>query len=313
MNRRICSAMIGSLFVAVSVSAQTTWTSQSGLPVSPSAFSQPLSANAVADVLSERVDSVDWVDRTFEEVIQWVRERGDARINIVPRWNHLGVEGISRDSLVTLQLNNTNVADVLNEALMQLSDSDEVRYRGLRNKLTISTRADFERKLHTKVYDVTDILFQVPDFGQGAPLIDLKRAAASGGGGGGGSKVTAGSIGFLAAASAAVASFFYTASFESFATKAIVAAVVFVAIYFTLTKPLRALSSAIAAILNGIFAVAGFLLRIVIFGALAVGVVTLMVMTWAGVGNAPKLYTGTLSASIAEVSYSLFQNGSGGP
>ena len=192
MNRRICSAMIGSLFVAVSVSAQTTWTSQSGLPVSPSAFSQPLSANAVADVLSERVDSVDWVDRTFEEVIQWVRERGDARINIVPRWNHLGVEGISRDSLVTLQLNNTNVADVLNEALMQLSDSDEVRYRGLRNKLTISTRADFERKLHTKVYDVTDILFQVPDFGQGAPLIDLKRAAASGGGGGGGGQTVFG-------------------------------------------------------------------------------------------------------------------------
>ena len=192
MNRRICSAMIGSLFVAVSVSAQTTWTSQSGLPVSPSAFSQPLSANAVADVLSERVDSVDWVDRTFEEVIQWVRERGDARINIVPRWNHLGVEGISRDSLVTLQLNNTNVADVLNEALVQLSDSDEVRYRGLRNKLTISTRADFERKLHTKVYDVTDILFQVPDFGQGAPLIDLKRAAASGGGGGGGGQTVFG-------------------------------------------------------------------------------------------------------------------------
>ena len=192
MNGRICSAMIGSLFVAVSVSAQTTWTSQSGLPVSPSAFSQPLSANAVADVLSERVDSVDWVDRTFEEVIQWVRERGDARINIVPRWNHLGVEGISRDSLVTLQLNSTNVADVLNEALMQLSDSDEVRYRGLRNKLTISTRADFERKLHTKVYDVTDILFQVPDFGQGAPLIDLKRAAASGGGGGGGGQTVFG-------------------------------------------------------------------------------------------------------------------------
>ena len=192
MNRRICSAMIGSLFVAVSVSAQTTWTSQSGLPISQSALSQPLSRNAVADVLSERVDSVDWVDRTFEEVIQWVRERGDARINIVPRWNHLGVEGISRDSLVTLQLNNTNVADVLNEALVQLSDSDEVRYRGLRNKLTISTRADFERKLHTKVYDVTDILFQVPDFGQGAPLIDLKRAAASGGGGGGGGQTVFG-------------------------------------------------------------------------------------------------------------------------
>ena len=192
MNGRICSAMIGSLFVAVSVSAQTTWTSQSGLPISQSALSQPLSRNAVADVLWGRVDSVDWVDRTFEEVIQWVRERGDARINIVPRWNHLGVEGISRDSLVTLQLNNTNVADVLNEALMQLSDSDEVRYRGVGNKLTISTRADFERKLHTKIYDVTDILFQVPDFGQGAPLIDLQKAATSSGGSGGGGQTVFG-------------------------------------------------------------------------------------------------------------------------
>lgn len=96
------------------------------------------------------------------------------------------------------------------------------------------------------------------------------------GGGGGGSNVTAGSIGFLSAASAAIVSFFFTASFESFATRAIVAAVVFVAIYFTLTKPLRALSSAIAAILNGIFAVVGLLLRIVVFGALAVGAIWLV-------------------------------------
>lgn len=88
----------------------------------------------------------------------------------------------------------------------------------------------------------------------------------------GGPKADAGTIAFLAAAPAAIASFLYAASFaESFATKAIVAAVVFVAIYYTLTKPLRPLSSAIAAILNVAFAVAGLLVRIAVVGAMAAG------------------------------------------
>ena len=92
-------------------------------------------------------------------------------------------------------------------------------------------------------------------------------------GGGRGHRADAGTIAFLAAAPAAIASFFYAASFaEPFATRAIVAVVVFVAIYYTLIKPLRPLSSAIAAILNTIWAVVQWLVKIALLGAMAAGV-----------------------------------------
>ncbi len=145
-----------------------------------------VSARAAEELLRKRVDSIDWIDKPFEEVIEWLRENGENRVNIVPRWGPLGVENVNRESLVTLQLNNTNVADVLNETLDQLSEDGEIRYRGIENKLTLSTRQDFERKMYTKTYDVTDMMFRVPDFGRGAPQIDLQRAGQQSGGGSGG-------------------------------------------------------------------------------------------------------------------------------
>jgi len=86
-----------------------------------------------------------------------------------------------------LQLNNTNIADVLNEVIDQLSEDGQVQYRAIDNKLTISTKQDFERIMYVRVYDITDMLFRVENFGDDAPLIDLKKGGGgkSGGGGGG--------------------------------------------------------------------------------------------------------------------------------
>ena len=187
MKRRACIAVLcGVLGYSASVSAQQGPWGQGETGMPGASLTESLSEDATEVMLMKRVESVEWVDVTFEEVLDWLRDQGEDRVNIVPKWNHLGVEGISRDSLMTLQLNNTTVADVLNEALDQLSDTGELRYRGIRNKLTLSTRADFERRLHTRVYDCTDILFQVPNFGEDAPLIDLQQAGQAGGGGGSG-------------------------------------------------------------------------------------------------------------------------------
>ena len=145
-----------------------------------------VSSRAAETLLRKRVDTIDWTDKTFEDVLDWLRDNGEGRVNIVPKWGPLGVENVNRETTVTLQLNNTTVADVLNEALEQLSEDGEIRYRGIDNKLTISTRQDFERKLYVRVYNATDLLFRVPDFGRGAPIIDLQRSAGRGGGGAGG-------------------------------------------------------------------------------------------------------------------------------
>jgi hypothetical protein len=135
-------------------------------------------------MLKKRVETVDWQDTPFEEVITWLKDEGGSAVNIVPRWAPLGVEGIDRDTLVTLQLNNSTIGEVLAELLETLSEDGEVRFRAWGNTLRISTRADFERKRFLRVYDATDIMLRIPDFGRGAPVIDLQNAGGQGGGGG---------------------------------------------------------------------------------------------------------------------------------
>jgi uncharacterized membrane protein YgcG len=154
------------------------------MPVDVSGVPARVSSRAAENLLRKRVESVDWTDKPFEEVLEWLKENGEGRVNVVPKWGPLGVENVNRESLVTLQLNNTTVSDVLVEALEQLSEDGELRFRGIENKLTISTRQDFERKMYTKVYDMTDVMFRVPDFGRTAPQIDLQQASRGGGGGG---------------------------------------------------------------------------------------------------------------------------------
>jgi len=143
------------------------------------------SREAAADLLRQRVASVDWKDATFEEVLDWVKDQGEGRVNVVPKWGPLGIESVNGESIINLQLNNTTIADVLNEVIDQLSDDGQVRYRGIGNKLSISTKQDFERTMFVRVYDITDMLFRVENFGEEAPLIDLKKNATSKGGGSG--------------------------------------------------------------------------------------------------------------------------------
>jgi len=136
-------------------------------------------------MLRKRVETVDWQDTPFEEVITWLKDEGGSAVNIVPRWAPLGVEGIDRDTLITLQLNNSTIGEVLAELLETLSEDGEIRFRAWGNTLRISTRGDFERKRFLRVYDATDIMLRTPDFGRGAPVIDLQSAGGQSGGGSG--------------------------------------------------------------------------------------------------------------------------------
>lgn len=144
-------------------------------------------ANTAAAVLNKRVENVEWLETPFEEVINWLKTEGEDRISVVPRWQQLSIEGVDPDTLVTLQLSYTTVAEVLAEALDNISPDGELAFHAIGNTLKISTKADFDRKLYIRVYDVTDVLFRVEDMGEDAPLIDLQRTTGGGGGGGGGS------------------------------------------------------------------------------------------------------------------------------
>jgi len=163
--------------VSVAASAQ-----QSARDASDSDSSAPAvrgqRSNLVLWVLRKQVDSVDFQDATFEEVLDWVRDQG--ALNVVVQWRALAAEGISPDIMVTLKLENATVSDVLNEAMDQLSEVGSLRYRGVGNTLKISTKSDFERKLEVRVYDVTDILVLIPNF-YGSPEMDIQQQSSGSG------------------------------------------------------------------------------------------------------------------------------------
>jgi len=153
--------------------------------------------DTAAALLNMHVESVDWVETTFEEVIDWLRDLSEDRVNVIPRWSALSAESVAQESLITLKLKNVTVAEVLSEVLSQLSEDDTLGYHAARNNLRISTKQHFDRKLYVRIYDVTDILFRVYDFGEEAPQIDLQqtRGGGQGGGGGGQSIFSGGSSG----------------------------------------------------------------------------------------------------------------------
>lgn len=199
MTRRLAAvALVGVFCSSVSVFAQTARTGfgRTNSLGAPTAMSARHTRNAAIALLRRPVESVDWVDTPMELVIDWLKGEGKGRVNVIPRWNALNVESIDRDTLVTLQLNNTTVSEVLNELLDQLSPDGELRFHAQGNTLRISTKADFDRKMYQRIYNVTDILFRVPNFGREAPNVDLQNTTSGGqGGSAGGQSVFQGGSG----------------------------------------------------------------------------------------------------------------------
>ncbi len=143
------------------------------------------SPNAARDLLAKPIDSVDWQETPFEEVVEWLRTESNDQVNIIPRWTSLENEGVDGESPITLKLRDTSVAEILIEVIDQLSDDGLVRFRAVGRNLRISTAADFSKKLERRIYQMTDLTFNVPDFGRNAPQVDLEAASRASGGGGG--------------------------------------------------------------------------------------------------------------------------------
>lgn len=176
MRKQTMLAAAGVLLIGVApVLAQQTNALRGGTPV-------VRSTSPVQALLAHRVGEVDWDDMPLDSVVEWLLDQ-QAGVNVVVAWRALEAVGIDRDVPISLRMRNVTVAQVLNEALDQIGDGIELRYRGSGNTLKISTRDEFNRKLYVRVYDVSDLIFTVPDFK--GPSVDLGGGEGGAGTGGG--------------------------------------------------------------------------------------------------------------------------------
>ncbi|NOT01189.1 MAG: hypothetical protein HOP29_11230 [Phycisphaerales bacterium] len=140
--------------------------------------------NPIRALLLKPVESVAWDGNALGDIVEWLKTESEGKVNIVVQEKALAVESIDMDTEVTLEMHNTTVAEVLNEVLDSISDIDPLTYVGSGTKLKISTKSDFDKKLFTRTYDISDVLVKIKN-NRGSPQIDLQQQQQGSGGGGG--------------------------------------------------------------------------------------------------------------------------------
>lgn len=109
-------------------------------------------------------------DKPLNQVIDLVRT--GSKTNIVVKWKTLESAGIEKDDKVNIKLHDVSWGKFLSLVLDQVSDDVELAYMiDDEGVVIISTKADLSKQTKVKVYDVRDLLVNVPNFR--GPKIDI--------------------------------------------------------------------------------------------------------------------------------------------
>ena len=129
---------------------------------------------AVAQVISNTNVPIDFTNNTFEQVVNFMTQV--TGLSIYVDWKALDLIGVDREDEITLQLDDISVGTALQRILEQLGDEvDRPKYTIQDGILTISSDEAIRKRTLTIVYDIRDLLFDVPYF-DNAPQLDLNSA-----------------------------------------------------------------------------------------------------------------------------------------
>lgn len=145
--------------------------------------------NRAAMVAMQKPVSVNFSNNTVEQVFSFMNEVSG--VDFYPDWRALEAAGIRADDTVSLALDNVPAEVALKRVMEQLGDeSSRPDYSVEDGVIVVSSPEMLRKKTLTIVYDIRDLLFEVPYF-DNAPDFSLSSALEQGnqggqGGGGGG-------------------------------------------------------------------------------------------------------------------------------
>jgi type II secretory pathway component GspD/PulD (secretin) len=164
------------------------WPAISSLRGEPLQFAETAEDRRVRTVLETKRIPADFRDNSFGDVVNFIRTVSNLDVDI--DWQSLDSVGITQDATVTLQLKNVTLRSVLDRVIDQVSASGSNRagWEISDGVLRIASDEMLRRNVTTLVYDIRDLLLEVPDYND-APEFDLQSVLQnSGSGGGGGSQ-----------------------------------------------------------------------------------------------------------------------------
>lgn len=116
-------------------------------------------------------------DVPMRDAVQYLRNMTNA--NIFVNWNALETAGISNITPVTLHLRNVTMRKIVSVMLQEASPGATLVDYVSDNVLTITTRAQANTHLVTRVYPVGDLVMTVPNFT--APAFNLQNQSSNSG------------------------------------------------------------------------------------------------------------------------------------
>jgi len=117
-------------------------------------------------------------DQPFDQVIDYLGQLN--QMNIAVDWQDLEANGVERDTLVSLKLKEVRLRTVLQELLTQVGGDVLLGFAISDGLLRIATREKLSRDKFILVYDIRDLIVNIPRF-TGAPAIDPSQISASAG------------------------------------------------------------------------------------------------------------------------------------
>jgi beta-lactamase regulating signal transducer with metallopeptidase domain len=131
-------------------------------PVNPANAPSTEPDRSLQILLDKRLPEVDFHGQGLADSIELLKRMSGA--NILVDWRALKAVGIDQNSPVTARLKDIRLSKALNTILSDVTDGNsKLSYAVTENAIRIST-ADELRVLVTKVYDIRDLLVEVPDF-----------------------------------------------------------------------------------------------------------------------------------------------------
>lgn len=131
--------------------------------------------------LERRLPEINLNNVAFSDAIEFLRDVSQA--NFYVEWRTLEEAGIAKDTLVTVRLRDVKLSKVLQTILQDVGGVVRLGYTIDEGVITISTEEQLAANVVTRVYDIRDLIINIPDFTE-APDFNLQAGGQGGGGGG---------------------------------------------------------------------------------------------------------------------------------
>ncbi len=135
--------------------------------------------------LGDVVENTDIRETTVKQAVEWYALR--TGIDVVVNWAALEAEGIDLEKKIDLKLKAVPAGKLLGLLLEQSVGETTLIYEVTPCAVIVTTKTEADKKRVTKVYDVRDLIMDIPNFSapQNIGLEGTQQVGANHGGGGG--------------------------------------------------------------------------------------------------------------------------------